>query len=656
MSLSQIDRIAEQNRIDTALFIKNDRMGRNARPRVNVVKKNITGIDEELLKEYQQIKPNTYEFTDPSTGETKYRKYQLPDAEPELIPDLEYIPNKELEDELDRIDEIQKDYVREYEVLKAEIVRMNEIVKELKNEIDNGKKKSRNQSRSINNELRLALERLDELKQKLPRLEKGISDGDIEKQRVKDFVSQSNTESQKIKKTNLDRINMYRDELNFLNKGSFSTEKADNESEMEYLERLQANAQILSPEDELIDAKFATISRFREKMRELVKDPVLIEQVINSLDSNSDDNVDQKAELLKNWNLLKTKFISTYGVNNRRIKVDDIITFFDFFLQGASGADLPEAIKGNITKENLVKAETQLNNVDVEPIPTENTLLLIHHTATGDKLLFLRSVAEGSDLHLIYSFDGNVGTFKEFFDKDIPSNRKTSKAVSMSSKEIENRTGISASMLNEVFGIKTKSVNPSVLARKITEKWGIPAIYAVSNSQVERRPYSLLKGTTKNRIEYGMGLEEIPQYAEFGNVFILLKKLYYDNILSVRDKNMKSIAGLKTAKVSEPLVSIIMGMSKGLQPTFGDINALSSPERQLYDRLVRIANLNKSVPHQGDKSVAELKKRLSLVEGELEMGNDNYALQQEIHTILNSLHQLKAITKGQKDKYLKQFA
>jgi len=58
-------KVAEQNRIDTALLIKNDRMGRNARPRVNTVKKNLTGIDEELLKEYQQVKPNTYEFIDP---------------------------------------------------------------------------------------------------------------------------------------------------------------------------------------------------------------------------------------------------------------------------------------------------------------------------------------------------------------------------------------------------------------------------------------------------------------------------------------------------------------------------------------------------------------------------------------------------------------
>jgi len=647
-------KVAEQNRIDTALLIKNDRMGRNARPRVNTVKKNLTGIDEELLKEYQQVKPNTYEFIDPETGETKYRKYQLPDTLPELEPELEYIPNNELDDELDRIDGIQKDFVRQYENLKNEIKKADEYVAEVKNEINDGRKKSRNQSRELNNNLRLALEHLDNLKAELPRLEKAISDGDIEKQRVKTFVAENNATSGKIKKDNLDRVNRYRDELNFLNKGSFSTEKSDNESEMEYLERLQNNAQILSPEDELIDAKFATVSRFREKMRELIKDPVLIEQVINTLDGNSDDNIDQKAELLKNFNLLKTKFISTYGVNNRRLKVDDVITFFDFFLQGASANDLPEAIRGNITKENLVKAETQLNNVDVEPLMSDDTLLLIHHTAGGDKLLFLRSILDGSVPHLVYSFTGDPNSFKEYFDSEIPTNRKIGRKTGKSSLEIEDKTGISSAMFNEVFGIKSKSVNPSSVSKLITTKYGVRGIPSTS---VGVKQEMTTRFRSNKKVEYGMGLqsEDIPQYAPFGDVYILAKKLFYDNVLSIRDRNMKSIAGLKTTKVSEALVTIIMGMLKGLQPTYSDINALKSPERQLYDRVVRIANLNKSVPHQGDKSVEELKKKLSLAESELEMGNDNYAVQQEIHTILNSLHQLKAITKGQKDKYLKQF-
>ena len=131
----------------------------------------------------------------------------------------------------------------------------------------------------------------------------------------------------------------------------FSTEKADNESEMEYVERLQRNAQIENPEYQLEDAKFQTITRFREKMRELIRNPVIIESVTNSLDTIQDNDVDNKATLPKSWDLLKSKFIQTCGVNNKNVNANDILAFFQFFLdKGESG--LSKAIEGQISMKN----------------------------------------------------------------------------------------------------------------------------------------------------------------------------------------------------------------------------------------------------------------------------------------------------------------
>ena len=67
---SLLEQIVQKNAIDRALMIKNDRMGRVARPRENVAKKNITNIDEELLKEYQERTPQSFEYTD-KNGEKK---------------------------------------------------------------------------------------------------------------------------------------------------------------------------------------------------------------------------------------------------------------------------------------------------------------------------------------------------------------------------------------------------------------------------------------------------------------------------------------------------------------------------------------------------------------------------------------------------------
>jgi hypothetical protein len=679
-------RIAELNKIDNALMIKNDRMGRNARPRLNVVKKNITGVDEELLKEYQQIKPQTFEYTDEKTGETKYRKYLLPDASPELEADQQFASEDDLKRVLDNIEELKEDILNRINQANAIAEQSKKEIDEIREDINNVSVKtypnmSNSQLRDKRNEFlrekQVAERDLREIQKQITQLEKQYYDIDIIKQNTREEWTQYNTETSAIKKRNLDKVNMFRDELNFLNKGAFSTAQAPNESEMEYLQRLQDNAQILAPEDELTDAKFMTISRFREKMRELVKDPVLIEQVINSLDGNSPDNVDNKALLLKSWDLLKNKFVSVYGINNKRLKVDDILAFFDAYLNGdvtqmqdenpapsaeetpsksaSASMKLPSAVRSAIASESFGKTDV-LGGLQIVPIPTDDTLQIINNQTR--KSVYLRTLSDDPELYLLYSFTGEDGTYKQFFDDKIPSDRKKPNQPSKSSVIIERETGITPLQLNNVFDVNSKNINVSNACKKMKSKYNIRAISIRENSlRVTQKPYALARNEPRDKIEYGMGMkgENLPQYVPFGDVNILLKKLFYDNVLSVRNKQMKSVAGLPVAKVSEQMVKIITNMVEGIHPTYAEINSLASPERQLYDRLIRIANLNKTVVHQGDKSVAELKKRLSLIEGELEMGNDNYALMQEIHTILNSLHQLKAITKGQKDKYIQQF-
>jgi hypothetical protein len=130
--------------------------------------------------------------------------------------------------------------------------------------------------------------------------------------------------------------------------------------------------------------------------------------------------------------------------------------------------------------------------------------------------------------------------------------------------------------------------------------------------------------------------------------------LYYNNELSVKNAQDKSIAGFRTTKVSETFVKLIMNMLNGLEPTHTDLNQLSNPERQLYDRLIQLAHLNKNMPNHGDKTVAELKKRLKLVEAEIQIGNDNPMLVKEIYGLLHSLKDFKVITQGQINSYMKQ--
>ena len=96
-------------------------------------------------------------------------------------------------------------------------------------------------------------------------------------------------------------------------------------------------------------------------------------------------------------------------------------------------------------------------------------------------------------------------------------------------------------------------------------------------------------------------------------------------------------------------------MIYGRNPTSHDINLLPINEKQIYDRLIYLANLNKLLPHTKDKTIQELKHRMKLIEGELEAGNDNLSLFKELYKIAHALNQFKVITKKQLTMYLEHF-
>ena len=85
-----------------------------------------------------------------------------------------------------------------------------------------------------------------------------------------------------------------------------------------------------------------------------------------------------------------------------------------------------------------------------------------------------------------------------------------------------------------------------------------------------------------NKILYGFGLNKIPETVQFGKNIILLKKLYYNNILSIKDRNLHNIEGIKNVPVSDDFVKIIMDIVTKQKPSLHNINKLKSNEKELY--------------------------------------------------------------------------
>ena len=167
--------------------------------------------------------------------------------------------------------------------------------------------------------------------------------------------------------------------------------------------------------------------------------------------------------------------------------------------------------------------------------------------------------------------------------------------------------------------------------------------------------YETVEKIPKSQIGFGIKTDNIPETIHFGKVLILLHKLYYNNILSVKYHNKINIPGFKNVKVSDKFVKIIMNTLSEKKTTTTDINSLSTYEKQIYDRLIYLANLNRKLPNNKDKTISELKHRLKLIEGEIESGNNSELLIKELYEITYSLKDFGILSKKNMLSYLSQF-
>jgi hypothetical protein len=165
---------------------------------------------------------------------------------------------------------------------------------------------------------------------------------------------------------------------------------------------------------------------------------------------------------------------------------------------------------------------------------------------------------------------------------------------------------------------------------------------------------------------WGYGLlpnkEVITKHAKFGKNIILLEKLCYKNILSIKDKKMHSVEHLPNVKVSDTLADIIVNMCKNEYPTKQTLDTLSSSEKQLFDLLLYVSGLRKS-KHVNktentaakDANIKELKQRFKIVEAEIQAGNNNPIVKAELKEIINKLVLYNVISQNNGKKYLQQY-
>ena len=137
--------------------------------------------------------------------------------------------------------------------------------------------------------------------------------------------------------------------------------------------------------------------------------------------------------------------------------------------------------------------------------------------------------------------------------------------------------------------------------------------------------------------DFSHGIPHYPKLTPFGKVMISPDKLYFKNVLVIRNMHGKQLTGLTNTRVSDVMVSILMKCLEGSRISKSEINLLSKPERHLYDNLMYMSGGHKVHEHSLDKTSEEMKYRLSLIEGELEAGNNSELLKKELHGLLHRM-------------------
>lgn len=655
-------KIAELSKTDNELLLQNDKIG-NASKKKSQTPKVMTKLEQEIVREFEE--PVGYEYQDPRTGETKYRKYQTLEL-PQLLdedvglPEFDNYINRIIPDEemlivKQKMNIDQQHYLDNLKRLEEEYLETDRTYKQYEELVNMGgqSKKERKEVNRIFNNLRLKKQSIRDI---IERTRTEVDNFSREYEMINSKRLEHNALVNNQKRENLEIVKDYQSRLNLLNSGAFNTTKMENETEEDYLYRLQRNAEIDVPEDVLEKAKNKTLIAFRDKLKEITRDPVKIDQIANSFD------VEDKIQLLKLWVAIKDKYNKTYGLLNNKIESEVIVEFLKLAIHKM--IDNSPAIIKDIFEEEPI-AEMGIEGLIVEAYPAENTLELRKPSISGQPPLYLRGVllsgrpdAFNNKLVLLYSFTGERGSFKEYFDDSIPSTRIT-KGVSKlkSSDEIKDKTGITQEDINKLaFPHQSVSakLNPSTIVRDLLIKQF--RIMPVSIADTIQTNYSVYLNRPKDRIEYGMGInrKDDPKLVPFGNVSINYTKLKYENILSIKTHQGKSIGGLPNKKISEKLTNIIMSMIEHINPTQDEINRLSLGEREIYDRLIYLGKLHKTLPNTNDKTINDLKKRLKLLESEIEIGNNSPQIKRDISVILHSLRDFKVITQGNLNKYLKQ--
>ena len=317
--MSYLQQIANQNFTDYQLLLQNDILGQSARESINEPNKVYNPVEQEIIDEYNKQFMKGYKKGDKTFEFDNSLEYPELESFKEIpLP----INDDEIEKEIDEnVNEMKKVY-KELDDIKA-------IIEKLKDHLN---KASKGERTKYNKQIGNYQKREEDLKTYLTKLDNDIQV--LRKQKDDNNVirNQNSKDYERIKKSNRDKVGEYTSKMNVLNSGKFAIEQSPGETDEDYFNRVQQNANREIVDNTLEEGKWQIQKEFRMKLKELIRVDWMIESVANSIDKF--DSVDNKLYILKHWAGYKKQYDENLGINNKYLSVDDIIENMKSFIAG----------------------------------------------------------------------------------------------------------------------------------------------------------------------------------------------------------------------------------------------------------------------------------------------------------------------------------
>lgn len=610
---------------------------------------------------------------------------------------------------VDRLNANRQELLKNYQLSNN-----NKNKKKIKNDInkiDNEINKIDNEINEIDNEIVEQIKRIERIQQydinerSIENINNIIQINALKKQlEVNDEIKLKNEKVlYTIEQNNKKKLADYAKTIQIMNNGEISLEQQQGESEQDYLKRL---ADVALIEEDPTRAFLYNTNQFKKNLKTLIKSEWKIENLVKSF-SNDDQFL-----LNKTFAGFKKYFTNLYGPGNKDLDVEEYINIIREYIDSDATSLLKKAgtkrekegEKEGEEKGKPVEEPRREDDDDEETKEDETAEPATAETTTAPATAVATIVEDIPEVEArtlppdIRRSDLTFQNIKVSKKDDILRIENTASNNNLYFKLTEPLGGRGQANANQaiIYAINNK---PFVFMRKganfntdlitllnminISDNDRIVLLYMINGRddsvKADQRKITVTEfidffdrikkggGLKKTRtkssrvlkpkkqlvVQKGASIKEVPYRCEFGKSVILLNKLYYNNILSVKDSKGINIQGIPNSKVDDKFVNIIMKICNNEDINNKDILELTDKDAILFSVLMNKSGLKKKYNIDNTKSIKALKDRLALVEGEMLAGNTNDEIKTELYDIVFKLAQLGATSLSVARKYFK---